>query len=480
MGPGLINILTGARKLHGAVLTALLLGGCAVGPDYESVLPAAPGQAAFVSTDAQTYDPAATLPADWWHLYDDTALNAIVEEALKANTDLRVAAANLERADALWRESRTQQLPSTTVTASEAYSRQNLFFGDAPLSVQNNVYNASLSIAYQVDIFGRVRRAIEAARADTDAVRAAYEATRITVVAATVRTYASACHANSQLRVAEENLQLQNERLELTQRLLDAGRGTAMEVSTIAAQEAQTRALLPQLQANRQAVLFQLAALLGRTPDQVPEAAASCATPPVLAQLMPVGDGAQLLRRRPDVLQAERQLAAATARVGVVTADLYPTVSLGAGIGSAAQASADLFTSGTQIWNYGPSISWAFPNITGTLARIRQAEASVDAALAQFDGTWLNALRETETALSGYRSALERRAALDEASSFSSEAARLAQLRFEAGQLSYLDVLQAELTATNARVSLAAANAETTALQVDLFLALGGGWSAEP
>jgi NodT family efflux transporter outer membrane factor (OMF) lipoprotein len=466
------------RKLSGAVLSALLLGGCAVGPDYDSVLPAAPGQQAFVGGAAQQYDQATTLPADWWHLYDDIALNAIVEEALKANTDLRVAAANLDRADAMWRESRMQQLPSTTVGATDTYSRQNLFFGAAPLSVQNNVYNASLSIAYQVDIFGRVRRAIEAARANSESVRAAFEATRITVVAATVRTYAAACHANSQLRVAEDNLKLQNERLDLTQRLLNAGRGTAMELSTISAQAAQTRALLPQLQANRQAVLFQLAALLGRTPDQGVDAAANCATPPVLTQLVPVGDGAQLLRRRPDVLQAERALAAATAQVGVTTADLYPTVSLGGSIGSSAQSSSDLFSSATQVWNYGPSISWAFPNIGGTLTRIRQAEASVDAALARFDATWLNALRETETALSGYRSALERRAALNDASTFSSDAARLAQLRFDAGQLSYLDVLQAELTATNARVDLAAADAETAALQVDLFLALGGGWSA--
>lgn len=463
-------------KLCSAMLSALLLAGCAVGPDYESVLPGVAGQGGFVTQD-ELLDTQATLPADWWRLYEDEALNTIVEEALAANTNLRVAAANLERLEALWRESRTQHLPSTTVNATDTYSRQNFFFSDAPLSVQNHVYNASLNIAYQVDLFGRVRRTVEAARADTDAMRAAYEATRITVVAATVRTYAAACHANEQLRVAEENLRLQNERLGLTQRLVAAGRGTAMEVSTIAAQAAQTRALLPQLRSARQAALFQLAALLGRTPDQVPAVAADCATPPRLTQLLPVGDGAKLLRRRPDVLQAERQLAAATARVGVVTADLYPTVNLTGSIGSSAQSSADLFTSSTEIWNYGPSISWAFPNITGTLARIRQAEASVDAALANFDGAWLNALRETETALSSYLNALQRRAALEEANEHSAEAARLAQLRFEAGQLSYLDVLQAELTATTARVNLAAAEAETTALQVDLFLALGGGWS---
>ncbi|HWK53556.1 MAG TPA: efflux transporter outer membrane subunit [Hyphomicrobiales bacterium] len=462
-----------------ALAFALGLAGCAVGPDYQSALDEAPGQAAFVNGTAAEFSAAQVLQTDWWRLYQDPALDALVNEALAANRDLRVAAANLERAEALWRESRTPLLPSTTVNASETYSRQNYFFGDAPLSTQNNIYNANLSIAYQVDLFGRVRRAIEAARADAQAVRAAYESTRITVVGAVVRSYAAACHANRQLTVAEQNLQLQSDRLALTRNLLDAGRGTAMEVATGAAQQAQTRALIPQLRANRQAVLYQLAALLGHTPDQVPPAAMACESAPTLQALIPVGDGAQLLRRRPDVLQAERNLAAATARIGVATAELYPNVSFAAGIGSAAQASGDLFSSDTEIWNYGPSLSWVFPNITGVRARIRQAEASTEAALARFDAAWLDALRETETAMTSYLEALQRRAALAEVSQHSDDAARLAQLRFNAGQLNYLDVLQAELNAVNARIGLVAGDAEISALQVDLFLALGGGWSAD-
>ncbi len=459
-----------------SLAVALLLAGCAVGPDYKSVLPQAPAQAAFINGTAPALSSDA-VPADWWKLYQDPALDALVEDALKANTDLRVAAANMERAEAQWRESRVQLLPSTTVAASDTHSRQVVFLGTTPLSVQNTVYNVNLSIAYQVDLFGRVRRAIEAARADTDAVRVAYEATRITVVAATVRSYAAACHSNRQLDIVQQNLTLQNKRLELTRQLLASGRGTAMAVSTISAQVAQTRALLPQVQARRQATLYQLAALLGLTPQQVPAAAIACNKAPMLASLVPVGDGAQLLRRRPDVLQAERTLAASTARVGIATADLYPTVSLGAGIGTAARTSGDLFSSGSQIWNYGPAISWTFPNIVGTLARVREAKSTVDAAVARFDGTWLNALRETETALDGYIKGLEQRAALADVSTHSTEAARLAQLRFDAGQLNYLDVLQAELAAADARVNLVAGDAAVTALQVDLFLALGGGWS---
>lgn len=466
-----------SKARHGLLLTALLLAsGCAVGPDYQSVLPKAPAQTAFVNSTAAALSTDA-VPADWWRLYKDPALDALVEQALQANTDLRVAAANLERAEAQWRESRVQQLPSTTVGASESRSRQNLFLGTAPLSIQNNIYNVNLSIAYQVDLFGRVRRAVEAARADTDAVRAAYASTRITVVAATVRNYAAACHANRQLEITQRNLELQRQRLQLTQQLLDAGRANALQLATIATQEAQTRAVLPQLQTRRDATLYQLAALLGRTPQQVPAAAAMCKTMPVLDRVMPVGDGAQLLRRRPDVLQAERALAGATARVGVATADFFPTVSLGAGIGSTARSADDLFTSGTQVWNYGPAISWSFPVINGTLARVREAEKSVDAAAARFDGVWLNALRETETALDAYIKGLEHRAALADARKHSDEAAQLMQLRFDAGKQSYLDLLQAELTAADARTNLAASDADLTGLQVDLFLALGGGWS---
>ena len=467
-------------KLRPLLLSTAIavLSGCAVGPNYESVLPAAPGQSAFLGSDAEIYNSDA-VPSDWWKLYNDSALNDIVGTALAANTDLRQAEANLRRLEALWGESRSQQLPSVNVEATETYSRQNLFFGDEPLSVQNNVYTTNLGIAYQVDLFGRIRRAIEAAQADTEAMRAALQATRLTVVANTVRSYAAACHAGRQLTVAEQHLGLQERRVEITGQLLDAGRGTSMDLAVAKAQLAQTRALLPALRSARNSALFRLAALLGETPEGVPATAVNCDSAPTLASTIPVGDGTQLLRRRPDVLQAERELAAATARVGVAEAMLYPSVSLGAAIGSSAQSAADLFSSSTETWNYGPLISWSFPQLNGTFARIRQAEASVDAAMARFESAWLEALRETETALDGYQQSLQRQAALNDASTHSSEAAQLAQLRFEAGQLNYLDVLQAELGAVAARSSLVAMDAELTALQVDLFLALGGGWGSQ-
>lgn len=465
-------------RARSMLLLAAIAGisACAVGPNYDSVLPDAPAQDAFVTTDSSVFTNVAPVDA-WWQLYADAELDSLVEEALTANADLRAAEANLRRVEALWGEARTQRLPSAEIEAGETYSQQNFFFGTDPLSVQNNVYNAGLNIAYQVDLFGRIRRAIEAARADAEALRAATQAVRLTVVANTVRSYAAACHAGRQLAVAEESLGLQTERATLTQRLLDAGRGTRMELTTALAQLEQTRSAVPLLQTARQSALFQLAALLGRTPDAVPEPAARCTAALTVDQAIPVGDGTQLLRRRPDVLQAERQLAAATARVGVAVAGYFPSVNFNAGLGSAAQSGADLFQSETEVWNYGLNLSWSFPNITANMLRVRQAEASVDAALARFEGAWLEALRETESALVAYSNALQRQAALAQADVLSSEAAQLAQLRFEAGQLNYLDVLQAELNAVNASSTRAAMDAELSALQVDLFLALGGNWT---
>jgi outer membrane protein TolC len=239
---------------------------------------------------------------------------------------------------------------------------------------------------------------------------------------------------------------------------------------------AQSRAIVPALQAQRAAALYRLAVLMGRAPADYPAAAANCNTPLTLAEQIPVGDGAALLQRRPDLRQAERELAAATAQVGIVTAGFYPSVSIGGSIGSAALSAGNLGDSNTKVWSFGPLLSWTFPNIIGTRAREAQAEATVDAARARFDGAWLNALRETESALSAYAYELERVAALEEARMFSAEAVNLANLRFDAGQQSFLDVLQVELTSTGAEMALAQSEARLAALQINLFLALGGGW----
>jgi NodT family efflux transporter outer membrane factor (OMF) lipoprotein len=463
------------RRAIAAAAASLALGACVVGPDYQR--PAAPpaASAPFVSTSPAYSNEA---PAGrWWSLFGDPGLDALVEEALGSNTDLRVAEANLRRARAALRESRSARLPSTSASASATYSRSPAPSGiPGAGSFEGDSYDIGLGVSYDLDLFGRIHRAIEASRADAGAVEAARDLARINVAAETTRAYADACSAALQLGVAQESVRLQQEVYDLTRRLLEGGRATALETSQAQALLEQTRASIPALEAQRQGALFRLAVLLGRPPAEAPQQAAQCNAPPSLARPIPVGDGAALLARRPDIREAERSLAAATARIGVATADLYPSVSLGGSIGSTAGSPGNLFSSSGFRFSLGPLISWTIPNVAAARARIAQAQASADAALATFDGTWLAALRDTETALTNYARELDRLNALRRSRAASAEAVRIARLRFDAGRESFQVVLDAETALAQSDAALASSQAALADDLVTLFLALGGGW----
>ena len=458
-----------------AALSALALTGCAVGPRYASPEPKAPAQAPFVGSASPAVS-SAPPPGDWWRLYRDPALDELVRQALAANTDLRRAAANLAQARAALRETRAGLLPQTTISASAQRGRASAaaLGKDQPLA-DASTGDAGLDVSYELDLFGRLRRGIEASRADVGAVRAAYDLARITVAADTTRAYADACAFGQQLDVAGRALQLQQQSYDLTQGLLKAGRGTALDVARAGALLDQTRAQIPQLEAQRKGALYRLAVLTGRPPAETPPAAGACRAPPVLGQPIPVGDGASLLARRPDVRQAERTLAAATARIGVATADLYPTVTLGGSVGAAGPLSG-LGRSNALRFSFGPLIQWTFPNIVAARARIAQARAAAAADLAAFDGAWLTALQETETALAASAGQLDRVAALTRARDQAARASMLAHARFRSGLVSFIDVLDADRTLADADTALAQAQGQLATDQIDLFLALGGGW----
>jgi outer membrane protein TolC len=257
-----------------------------------------------------------------------------------------------------------------------------------------------------------------------------------------------------------------------------AGRGTLTAVERADAQVATLQAALPPLQARRQAAAYALAALLGRTPDQAPPEAMQCEQAPQLAQPIPLGDGAALLRRRPDVRRAERELAAATAGIGIATAMLYPDITLGASFGTNGML-ADFGKSIAEQWFIGPTISWSIPG-SGARARVEQAQAGTRAALAEFDRVVLDALRETQTLLNRYAEDLRLVAALREASERSNAAADDAHRMYVAGRAPYLSSLDAQRTRVSAETSLANAQAQVSQDQIQLFLALGGGWQQDP
>ncbi|HVF82977.1 MAG TPA: efflux transporter outer membrane subunit [Sphingomicrobium sp.] len=448
------------------------LAACAtVGPNYRSPAPQAPAQQPFVGVASPLFT-GNEPPGRWWSLFGDPILDRLVQQALTANTDLRVAAANLAQTRALLRETRAGRLPTTTASGGVSYADQ-----PGPLTA-DTTYDLGLDVGYQVDLFGRIRRATEASRADVGAAQAAFDVVRISVAAETARAYADACSSGRQLAVARATVRLQEQTFDLTWRLVAGGRGTALDTGQAGSLLEQTRAALPSLEAQRQAALYRLAVLTGVPPSQFSGEAAQCDLPPGLLQPIPVGNGATLLARRPDIRQAEREVAAATARIGVATAELYPDIRLGLSVGSTATSPGDLVSSSGFRFGLGPLISWSFPNTRVARARIAQAEASAQAALARFDGAWLDALEETESSLTRYARSQERIAALRRARANSAEAARIARLRYRAGREAFQIVLESERSLAQTESALAQAEAELSNNLVSLFLALGGGWQS--
>ncbi|MDY7525732.1 efflux transporter outer membrane subunit [Sphingomonas sp. 10B4] len=455
---------------------ALLLAGCTTaGPNYTLPDPAVvnrpSAQGAFDSGKEKRFADV-PLPDHWWQLYGDTRLDGFVAEGLAANADLRVADANLRRADAVVAEVAAGRTLSTALGGGASLSRPAGTGGSLPGTVG---YDVGLSLAYPLDLAGRIRRAIEAAQGDAEAVAAARDNVRVTVAAEIARSYAAACTANMVLAANNRVLALQRQTLGVTQRLQRGGRGTAFDVTRAQSAVDQSAALVPSTIATRTAALYRLATLMGRAPADYPKDVASCATAPTMRKPLPIGDGAGLIARRPDIRAAERSLAAATARIGVATANLYPQVSLGGSVGLTGPLSA--FGSGDAFHvGLGPLISWSFPNRPIVRAQIAQAGAAADAALAQFDSTTLEALRQTETALSAYAREADRNAALARAQASAARAANQAGTLYRFGRTDFLALLSAQAALTTAQANLAASNALLVDRQVDVFKALGGGW----
>jgi NodT family efflux transporter outer membrane factor (OMF) lipoprotein len=474
--------MTSARS--GWLATSMLaLAGCAVGPNYHAPkLPPGAG-APFVSRNS-TLETAAAAPDAWWRLYSDPRLEGLVQQALQANLNLAAADANFAAAREAVAEVHAARYPSTDLTSQAVYGRDPVteeileLGGHHPQNLW--IYEDVFEAAYEVDLFGRVHRAMEAASANAEAVSAARDDVRVVVAADTAHAYASICALGEQLDVARESLRIVRQEAEISQDQFQAGAGSSFDVARAQALVAQVAATIPPLEGERRAQLFELTALLGRTPAQAPRGLESCVAPPHLAALIPVGDGQALISRRPDVREAERRLAAATADIGVATAELYPSIHLLGFYGGAASEPDQLNTNIGRVWGLGPSISWSFPNMAGPRARVREAKAYQAAALAQFDAVVLTALKETEQALTAYGAALQYRQALGDAQRKIRRTFEIARDGYAAGSSSYLDLLTTEQSLVAIDAAVASSDTELVGAQIDLFKALGGGWEAPP
>jgi outer membrane protein, multidrug efflux system len=463
-------------KLGAAIAT---LCGCAVGPNYHR--PNTPVDAQF----ANSAEPglAAGDPVDaYWLGFSDATLTTMIDDALGHNKDLAVAEANLRAARAARRVVGFDQFP--TVTFSGGYSRNLDAAEQLPgFDMREREFDAAqagFDGLWELDLFGRVRRNVEAARADVGASAATVRDARVSVIAEVARDYFILRGLQDQLALTQRNAESQFNTLKLTRNRLEAGRGNQLDTARAEAQWQTTLASIPSLEATIAATMYRLSVLTGRQPTALNANLAPQAPSPALPLINAVGTPEQLLRRRPDVRVAERNLAGATARVGVAVADLFPKVTLTGEVGYFAPTFNQLGTSESRFFSFGPSISWAAFDLGRVRARIGSAKALTDAALAAYEGAVLGALEDTESALINYARSQTRRDALQVAAAASDKAADLAEKRFQGGLIDFLEVLDAQRTALSADLLLSQSRTDAATSLIAVYKALGAGWQSMP
>ncbi len=451
---------------------AFLLAACAVGPNYR-----APATSPAVLKNGQSSAFVAQTPeAAWWQEFDDTELDALMRRALAVNLDLRSAYDRVRAARAVFVERKLDYAPH--VQLDGAYSRldeQQPGFG----TNRYNIQSASLGFdaAWEIDLFGRVRRSVEAARADLGAEVANYRDAQVTVAAEVARNYFELRGAQRRLEVARENLESEHQTLELTQLLDETGRGSELDVQRSRARLKAIEATIPPLEAAEKQADYRLAVLLGERPGALDQELGPAAVA-TYAKALPIGDPTDLLRRRPDVRAAERQLAAATARVGVATADLFPRVNFTGFVGFLSGDVGRLFnttpSADARAWSITPSVSWAAFDLGSVRARLRASEAQSDAAAANYEQVVLTALEDTENSLVAYRTRQEQLKSLTEQADASRRAAELAATQYREGVADFLVLLDAQRTQLEAEDSVAQAETSVNVAVVAIYKALGG------
>ncbi|WP_313062163.1 TolC family protein, partial [Pseudomonas rhodesiae] len=358
-------------------LLVLALAACAVGPDYKTQTPEAANIAA--AADAKQYDHA-KFEGIWWQQFDDPTLNQLVTQSLQGNRDLRVAFARLRAARAIRDDASNDAMPTITSRASSDLGKGQIP-GQTTKRVNSERYDLGLDMAWELDLFGRIQRNLEASDADQQAAEADLYQLQVTLIAELVDAYGQLRGAQLRERIALDNLKNQQESRTITVSLRDAGVGDQLDVERADARLASVEASVPQLQAEQVRERNRIATLLGQRPDKL-TVDLSPKDLPAIAKALPIGDPGQLLQRRPDILSAERKLAAATARIGVAKADLFPRVSLSGFLGFTAGRGSQIGSSAANAWALGPSITWAAFDLGSARARLRGADAEADGALA--------------------------------------------------------------------------------------------------
>jgi|HubBroStandDraft_1064217.scaffolds.fasta_scaffold56140_2 multidrug efflux system outer membrane protein len=466
------------------ILTAALLAataGCAVGPDYHQ--PSASAPARWSETLAGGENPAPADITAWWRTFNDPELDSLIDRAVSSNLDLRIAQARVREARAQYGIASAALAPSAGASGSdsrqEASHRQPVL-GSVPLPksvpFDNQVYQAGVDASWEIDVFGGRRREVEAAQAEVGASENDRRATLMVLLGDVARNYVDVRGYQRRLAIAAENIEAQRQGVAIARDRFAHGIATDLDVEESTTLLAETQAEVPSLEAALQASAHRLGVLLGREPGALLAELSARAPIPAAPEVVPVGLPSDLMLRRPDVLRAERQLAAATANIGVATSDLFPKFYLTGAAGYQSVSAASWFSSASSFWSIGPSVQWKIFDAGRVRAAIRVQDARQEEALGAYERTVLTAFEEVENGLVSYAKEQVRRGSLEEAVASSRKSLDLANRLYAGGLTDFLRVLDAERSLYDAEDRLAQSDKAISGNLITLYESLGGGW----
>ena len=459
-------------KLISVAVAALLLSGCqSIWPDYQRPKVAVPK-----AYDQQANQANSHLSNTWWTLYQDQVLNDLVAKALQNNSDIKLAVARIEESDAVLREVGAALFPQIDLNSAASRTRATTT-GATPVLANNprSNFNAQLRTSFELDFWGKLSRTKEAARAQALSTRYAKDTVALSLAGLVASNYLLIRSLDSQLLVTQVSLKSREESLALTQRRLEGGVASALDVQQAEVARENLSAQLSDLNRLRALSLHQLTVLTG---DMELNIASADITSLPIPPSPPAGLPSALLESRPDVRQAEEQMVAANANIAVAKAALYPSISLTAGFGAESMQLGDVLKSASRIWTGGLSLNLPIFDAGKMSARVDQASAKQKQVLASYEGVLLNAFREVNDALVSLRLQTEREVALNKAQVAAQKALQISENRYQSGYSAYLEVLDAQRVYNDAALTFIQSRQARLVATVSLFKALGGGWQA--
>jgi multidrug efflux system outer membrane protein len=463
-----------SRSFLMAFLLGATLAGCAVGPDYKKP---------ELKQDSQWHAPQGTAtsekpahPANWWRQLHDPVLDGLVDEAVHHNRDLAAALANIEKAQALRRAAAGGYYPGINAQGSASSSRFSRQTGFGFNSGRRNTFAAGLDASWELDLFGRVRRTVEAADADIEAATAARDGLMLSIIAETAATYFEVRGLQRQLANTKRDIGLLKEVEEIARTQFEIGVTTELDLARATGERQALEAQLPALETEITTRIYRISVLTGKAPEYHAQTLRESRPLPMPPDLVPVGLRSEMLRRRPDVREAERGLAAATAGIGIAKAALFPGFSLTGAIGTSARVFSDLFTPATQTSSIGAALGWPIFAGGSLTARVDVARATQKAALANYEQSVLLALEDAEGSLLRYGKEWQTLKRLRATEATRKEAFAIAKLRYEAGEENFLVILDAERTLIATRNDIVSSETRVLTNLASLYKALGGGW----